>query len=33
VQYAKASRYLPATEDNKPVDGGCFSYNVRFKLK
>jgi protein TonB len=33
IQYAKAVRYLPASDDGKPVDGGCFSYNVRFKLK
>jgi protein TonB len=33
IQYAKALHYVAATEDGKPVDGGCFSFNVRFKLK
>jgi len=32
VTFAKAGRYIPATEDGKPVAESCLSFNVRFKL-
>jgi periplasmic protein TonB len=32
ISYAKAARYVPGTDDGKPLDNSCFSYNVRFKL-
>ncbi|MBS0376979.1 MAG: energy transducer TonB [Proteobacteria bacterium] len=32
ITYAKAIKFTPASDDGKPLDNGCFSFNVRFKL-
>jgi protein TonB len=32
VKWAARARWTPATEDGKPIDGGCSQFNVRFKL-
>ncbi|MFO1427687.1 MAG: energy transducer TonB [Steroidobacteraceae bacterium] len=31
VKWAKRARWIPGTEDGKPVES-CYSFNVRFKL-
>ncbi len=32
IRYASHARFRPATEDGKPVPGGCTKFNVTFRL-